>query len=857
MARFQAFISYKHAASTSFAENLELALKAYAKPWLRPPQEIFRDEKYLRPGVDLPEMIRQALEDSEFLIYLASPEAAESRWVQRELEQWCSEPGRVQRLIVVLTGGTLATDPETAEIDWQATDVLPELLRAHLAKVPLYVDLSWASDAERQTLLDPDYKKAVNLIVAGLRRIDPIVMSGEEIRQHRRNVRLRNGFVAAIALLAVGLGIVAWFAWQQTLEARRQRAETEVQRAEAEARAREATSRRLAAEADRLTEDRMDTPLLMMAQAWRMGDNSALRASWWRLLGGAALPEVYLPDKAQDAFFDPDAVLWLETAAGPASFAFAEGRWGAAPGRDRPPAAAGAAGDWSWEGGCEDGSCEGEGVPWSCASLTSRTIGPYGDQDDFCVGGELRVPGWCFGQAVTVPGIDVSARLDGPWLEVETERGLYRFTCSDEQQVQVATAPPDYFPTGGTVRGRRILDLGEILAGPPARSVSWSEDRAWLAVVREDGTVEVWPRPGDRPAGSRLGVRSLDPLTATALAAAPGGVVAVAVRGGQQEAPVEVRVWPDVETALAGGGADHRLSTELPARGRHRGVLALSAAGGRLVAGDRVELHAWDLASGEPLGQRPYLGRHRALSVSLSADGRLLATAAESLDPLAGAPPSLWLFSPGREQELARLGEGTRVAAFDPVRPGVLWAAGAEGVVRWTTGDDGPQGEPEVLAEDPVERLAVEPGRGRLAVATEEGRLLLLDPDDPERRFSSWRRSGTTHDLAFLVPDGFLLRASSLGLEAWHWAEDTWFLLSSEYHLAVAPLGDRRVIALAADRVLVYDLDPARWLATTCGLVNRNLTREEWDLYIGEGFAYECACPGLPPGEGVVADACS
>ena len=203
MRRFQAFISYKHAASSRFAENLELALKAYAKPWLERPPAIFRDEKYLKPGADLPGMIERALDHSEFLVYLASSEAAASPWVERELERWCADPERVERLIVVVTDGALATERDGVTINWQQTDVLPKLLRAHLLTVPFFVDLTWAKDEARQTLLDPDYKKMVNLLVAALRGIDPIELSGEEILQHRRNVRLRNILVGTIALLAL------------------------------------------------------------------------------------------------------------------------------------------------------------------------------------------------------------------------------------------------------------------------------------------------------------------------------------------------------------------------------------------------------------------------------------------------------------------------------------------------------------------------------------------------------------------------------------------------------------------------------------------------------------------------------
>jgi hypothetical protein len=320
MARYQAFISYKHVASSRFAENLELAIKAYAKPWLRPPIAIFRDEKYLRPGIDLPGMIERALAESRFLIYLASPKAAASRWVQRELMRWCADPERLERLIIVLTDGTLETIEGGTTIDWERTDVLPAPLRNVLTEVPYYVDLAWAVDERMQSLLDPEFKNAVNAIVAALRQVDPVELSGEEIRQHRRNLRVRNGFVAAITLLAVGLGVSAGIVLDQRNEVLVQRDELLVQRNEvlvqrnaAEARAREATSRRLAAEADRLTEDRFDTALLLMAQAYRMGDNSALRASWWRLLGTRSRPALYLPESAVDGGFGLAGDLLLRT----------------------------------------------------------------------------------------------------------------------------------------------------------------------------------------------------------------------------------------------------------------------------------------------------------------------------------------------------------------------------------------------------------------------------------------------------------------------------------------------------------------------------------------------------------------
>ena len=212
--KYKAFISYKHVSATTFASNLELALKAYAKPIHRAPMPIFRDEKYLRAAIDLPGAIQDALEASEFLILLASPEAAESRWVQREVSQWCATEGRRKNLVIVLTGGKIAVD-QAQRIDWSATDALPRLLSDYLTSVPLYVDLTWATREDQQTLSDPQYKKAINLLVATLRGVDPIELTGEEILQHRRNMRVRNALVGAVVITLVAAAFMA-SRWEQS-----------------------------------------------------------------------------------------------------------------------------------------------------------------------------------------------------------------------------------------------------------------------------------------------------------------------------------------------------------------------------------------------------------------------------------------------------------------------------------------------------------------------------------------------------------------------------------------------------------------------------------------------------------------
>jgi hypothetical protein len=214
--RYQAFICYKHVGSNAIAERLELALKAYAKPLWRAPIPIFRDEKYLKPGLDLPKMIKDALDQSDFLIYLASPSAASSPWVLDELDQWCSQPSRLGKLIIVLTEGTIAIEKSRKLIDWDKTDAIPGTLRQFIASIPLYVDCSSLVRPEQQTLLDPDFKKAVNAIVAAFRGVDPIEMSGQEIIQHRKNLRNRNLLTFSVVFMMLLAAVAGGVALQQS-----------------------------------------------------------------------------------------------------------------------------------------------------------------------------------------------------------------------------------------------------------------------------------------------------------------------------------------------------------------------------------------------------------------------------------------------------------------------------------------------------------------------------------------------------------------------------------------------------------------------------------------------------------------
>ena len=87
--KYRGFISYSHAADERLAPALQSGLHRFAKPWYRlRAMRVFRDKTGLAVTPELWGSIQKALEDADYFILLASPQAAQSKWVEQEVDWW-------------------------------------------------------------------------------------------------------------------------------------------------------------------------------------------------------------------------------------------------------------------------------------------------------------------------------------------------------------------------------------------------------------------------------------------------------------------------------------------------------------------------------------------------------------------------------------------------------------------------------------------------------------------------------------------------------------------------------------------------------------------------------------------------
>lgn len=212
---FKGFISYSHAADGKLVPTVQRSLHSVAKPWYRlRTMRIFRDQTNLGASPGLWSAIESALHHSEFFLFMASPSAAQSPWVQKEIEWWLANRS-AQTFLILLTEGQIAWDETTREFDWTITTALPPQLSKAFTEEPLYTDLRWARTSEQLSMRHSRFRAAILEVAATLLKRSKDELDGDDIRQYRKTRRLAWSGVAALVFLFAAAVIAAYLATQQ------------------------------------------------------------------------------------------------------------------------------------------------------------------------------------------------------------------------------------------------------------------------------------------------------------------------------------------------------------------------------------------------------------------------------------------------------------------------------------------------------------------------------------------------------------------------------------------------------------------------------------------------------------------
>ena len=262
--RYDVFLSYSHCLDRRLAPAIQHGLQQLGKPWSRRRVlRVFRDATDLGASPALWPSIRSALVRSKNFVLLASPEAAASKWVQREIKLWLRLNG-TRRLYVVITSGE---DPVWGhEAQHPGTgNPIPTALASISENEPLWVDFREVRNDVDLRRDNAPLRDALAHLAAPIRGLTPSELIGEDYREFRRTIRTAWGAAIALAtLLALAL-TDSYLA--------------EVARRDALHQARVAQSRQLAAVAETKRKDALDSALLLSAEAFDIEPTEEARDS--------------------------------------------------------------------------------------------------------------------------------------------------------------------------------------------------------------------------------------------------------------------------------------------------------------------------------------------------------------------------------------------------------------------------------------------------------------------------------------------------------------------------------------------------------------------------------------------------
>jgi tetratricopeptide (TPR) repeat protein len=213
---YDAFISYSHAKDKPVAAALQSVVQTLGKPWYqRRALRVFRDDTSLSATPHLWPTIEQSISQSRYLILLASPEAASSQWVNKEITYWL-EHRSVDTLLIAVTDGELTWDSAAGDFKWSESTPLPPALKGRFPVEPKWADLR--SHRERPSARDIRFIELGADFAAAIRGMPKEDLLSQEVRQQRRALTLAWSAAGSLLILA---GLAGW-QWRDAVTQRDQ-----------------------------------------------------------------------------------------------------------------------------------------------------------------------------------------------------------------------------------------------------------------------------------------------------------------------------------------------------------------------------------------------------------------------------------------------------------------------------------------------------------------------------------------------------------------------------------------------------------------------------------------------------------
>jgi len=899
--KYRAFVSFSHESDEKLALALQSSLSRFAKPWYRTrSMQVFQDAASLSANPALWDSIQQALAQSEFLLLLASPASASSRWVQQETQWWVKNRS-VDKLVICLTDGTILWDNQAAAFDWEKTTAIPESLKHAFAAEPLYADFRAAKATGKLRGSDPSFRSALLNVAAPLMGRPKDELDSEDIRLHRKAKRTAVAAGAFIVILGLLAGLASITAHQ---------------------RQKTAASRALASEAASPRVDR-SLALLLSIESRRIVDTVESRRALLGTIQQLPHAEAFLwghTDAATRAVFSPDGKTVLS-----AGWDNRIIEWNAASHQlmgepiDSTKDLVGVS--FNADGSRFASSATGAVVIWDAG--TRRPLGePLRADEDF---------------------LHVAFSPDGKLIAASTAAygghpsRVYVWDIAGHRQFvepilgsNFAFSPDNALLAIAQYEELFLYDLKshrlwlQHLTGHTKNiaSVAFSADGALVAAGAEDNTIVLWSVRSQRALGTLTGhtgtVESLlfDPRAEFLYSGSHDGTIFKWNLESLEAADTPVKkfgaaissIFLTADGQLKSLALDQQrvvildvdddppLGRRVKAPDSHYSNIAFSPDGHRLASSAEFGgIALWDVASGLPSGM-PLPGHERQVtSLAYAPDGKELHSGSMdgsiifwNLDSRAALGPAVrtdrspvWCLASSPDGKTAVAGgdaqlvfwdlasrqprgpaitsqrdrlwalafspDGTRLASAGNNLETDLWKTEQLGVLDKKVGTPAAKDDVEVM---PV-GVAFSPNGALLATSAPQHSVMLWNVKTGRPLLPGlFGHTQAVTGVAF-TGDGALLASASADGDIRLWDVPTHQLIGTLgfqqkaiHSIAMEP--SRQILASVDedDNIVFWNVSIEDWVKRACRIANRNLTAHEWNTYVGAGPARK-TCAGI------------